>query len=201
MAQETVFEGILIFLEGVGVFRVILPFILVFTIMYALLERTRVLGVEKVGKDREEYPKKNLNAMVAFVAGFLVIVSSKLVAIINQTLGQVVLVVIVMVLFLLLAGSFHAESEKAFFIENKTWKAFLIIVSFLAVVFIFLEAIPGPGKEPSFLEWFFKYISGHWNTNWVGALILIILIILFMWWITYQKHPDSSSSENKKGEK
>jgi len=197
LAQETVFEGIIIFLEDIGVFRVILPFILVFTIVYALLERTRVLGTEKVGKDKIEYPRKNLNAMVAFVSAFLVIVSSKLVALINQTIGQFVVVVIILVLFLMLAGTFHEESDKAFFIEKGGWRTFLVTISFISMVFIFLEALPGPGNEKSFLEWFFKYLSRHWNTNWVGAIILIVMIILFMWWVTKPQKEEKKEEKKK----
>jgi len=196
LAQETILEGIITFLGKIGVFRVILPFILVFTIMYALLDRTRVLGTEKAhGAD---YPKKNLNAMVAFVSGFLVIASSELVSTINQTIGQVVLVVIVMVLFLLLAGSFHEEDKKAFFIDSVKWKYTLITISFISVILIFLQAIPGPKGEP-FLEWFFKYLAHNWQTEWVGAIILIILIVLFMWWIgkSANSGTPSTTDQNK----
>ena len=190
MVQETVFEGIIRFLEGIGVFRVILPFILVFTIMYALLERTRVLGTDTINS--VEYSKKNLNSMVAFVAGFLVIVSSELVGIINQTVGKVVLVLIMIVLILLLVGTFHKDEKKPFFFQEGGWRTFMIALSVLSVLFIFLDAIPGPDNEPSFLEWFFKYLSINWNTEWVGAIILIILIIGFMYWIQYPQKPRKS---------
>ncbi len=198
MAQETVFEGIIVFLEKIGIFRVVLPFILVFTIVFALLERTRILGVEKVkvGGEKVEVTKKNLNAMVAFVSGFFVIASSKLVSLIDQTIGKVVLVVIVFVLFLMLAGSFHEESKEAFFIKEGIWRTLLMTIAFLSILFIFLHELPGPGKEPSFLEWFFEYLSRHWDTNWVGSIILITLVILFMWWIT--KTPSASNDKDNK---
>ncbi|MBW2999610.1 hypothetical protein KY339_02955, partial [Candidatus Woesearchaeota archaeon] len=59
--QQTVFRGALDFFAEIGVYDVVLPFLLVFTIVFAVLEKTRILGVEKV-RDHE-YSKKPLNAV------------------------------------------------------------------------------------------------------------------------------------------
>ena len=68
------FRGAIVFLEKLGVYDVVLPFLLVFTIIFAILEKTRILGVEKVGG--QDLTKKNLNSIVAFVVAFLVIAST-----------------------------------------------------------------------------------------------------------------------------
>jgi len=57
------------FFDKLGVFDVLLPFLLVFTLVYALLEKTRIFGVDRVGE--MEYSRKNLNAMTAFSIAFL----------------------------------------------------------------------------------------------------------------------------------
>ena len=69
----SVFRESIEFLAKLGVYDVVLPFLLVFTIVFAILDKTKMLGVEK-GKDDREYTKKNLNAMIAFVMGFFVVV-------------------------------------------------------------------------------------------------------------------------------
>ena len=49
MTEATVFGGVIVFLEKLGVYEIILPFLLVFTMVFAILEKTRVYGVEKIG--------------------------------------------------------------------------------------------------------------------------------------------------------
>ena len=58
------------FFRDFGLFDVVLPFLLVFTIMFAILEKTKILGTE----DKEGHvSKKNLNSMVSFVVAMLVV--------------------------------------------------------------------------------------------------------------------------------
>src|SRR3989338_8397069 len=112
MAEESTFRGAISFLEKIGVYDVVLPFILIFTIVFAIFEKTKVLGVEKIGG--HEYSRKDLNATVSFVIAFLVVASSKLVTIINESLGKIVLLLLISICFLLLIGSFYRYDEKVF---------------------------------------------------------------------------------------
>ena len=93
------------FLRDFGLFDIILPFLLIFALIFAILEKTRVLG-EEGGK-----PKKNLNAIVAFVIGLLSIATANIVGIINEALPNIVLLLVVAISFLLLIGSFWSSGE------------------------------------------------------------------------------------------
>ena len=107
MAEESVFRSVLSFFTDIGIYDVILPFLLVFTIVFAILEKTKVLGTEEI--EGKKYTKKNLNSMVAFVMAFLVVASAQLVRIINETMANIVLLLLISVSFLLLIGSFYRE--------------------------------------------------------------------------------------------
>ena len=108
MATEvSTFRGVIEFFLDLGIYDVILPFLLVFTIVFAILEKTKVLGTEKV--EGEEYPKKNLNAMTAFVVAFLVVLSARLVSLINEAMANVVILMLVAVCFLILIGVFYGK--------------------------------------------------------------------------------------------
>jgi len=126
MAEESAFRGIISFLTQIGVYDIILPFLLVFTIVFAILEKTMVLGKETI-KDKGDMPKKNLNAMVAFSTAFLVIASVRLVSIINEVMANVVLLLVLAVCFLMLVGSFHGAQE--FKLENG-WLTFFFFFMF-----------------------------------------------------------------------
>ena len=65
------FRNVLEFLDTLGVYDVLLPFILVFAIMFAILEKSKVLGTETKGD--VTIPKRNINSLVAFVIAFFVV--------------------------------------------------------------------------------------------------------------------------------
>jgi len=124
------------FLKDFGFFDVILPFLLVFTIVFGILEKTRIFGTEKVGG--EEYPKKNLNSMVAFVIAFFVVAAKEIVTSLQVSLPMVALVLVILLSFMMLAGSFMGD--KTFTFENSKWAIFLTLVAFIAVLLIFFNS-------------------------------------------------------------
>ena len=86
VTSSTPFREVIDFFNQIGLFDVVLPFLLVFTIVFAIFEKTKVLGTEKI--EGHEYSKKNLNAIASFVIAFLVIAAKELVAIINEKIGR-----------------------------------------------------------------------------------------------------------------
>ncbi|MBT4651033.1 hypothetical protein HOC13_00760 [Candidatus Woesearchaeota archaeon] len=182
MAEESIFRGVLTFLDKLGVYDVILPFLLVFTIMFAILEKTKVLGLEKI--EGTETTKKNLNSMVAFVTAFLVIASTKLVALINETIANVALLLILSVSFMILAGVFFGSKE--FTLESYPgWTKFFMVLMFIGVVVIFLNA----------LDWlqYALAIFVYWDAQWAATIILLAVIGGFMWYVVHEPNPKSKS--------
>jgi len=179
---ESTFRGMISFLGDIGIYDVVLPFLLVFTIVYAMLERTKVLGVEK--HQGVDYPKRNLNAITAFVISFLVIASSRLVALINEALANIVILLLLSVMFLLLIGSFYREGDKVFL--EGGWKTLFTWVMFIGITLIFLHAVRTEDNQ-SWLEWFLEYIGDNWKNEWVATLIFIVVMIGFLYYITHDE--------------
>jgi len=125
------------FLKNFGFFDIILPFLLVFTIVFGILEKTRIFGVEKVGD--KEYPKKNINSMIAFVIAFFTVATKEITQSLQVSLPNVALVLIIIVCFMMLAGSFMSDKEFSFE-KRKGWVVFLTLVMFISVVLIFLNS-------------------------------------------------------------
>lgn len=176
MADTSNFRTVLQFFDKVGLYDVVLPFILVFTIVFAILEKTKVLGTEVVSGTT--YTRKNLNAMVAFVISFLVIASSKLVEIITQVSSQIVILLLLSVLFLLLVGSFYKDAEGGYL--KGGWQTFFMFLMFIGIVLIFLGAIKNDAGQ-SWLDIFWAWVSQNGQGgNAVGSIILLILIVLLM---------------------
>jgi hypothetical protein len=171
-------EALSFFVE-LGIYDVILPFLLVFTIVFALLEKTKIFGTEEV--NGTEYTRKNLNSMVAFVSGILVVMSSRLVAVINETVAHAMLLLLLSVLFLLLAGSFHADEE--FFLEGSWQKVFMGIM-FVGIILIFLDAL-------GWLQRAYNYVMVYWNSTVLSSVILLAVVIGAMAFVT-QGGPQAS---------
>jgi hypothetical protein len=176
MTEASTFRTTLIFFDKLGIYDVILPFLLVFTIVFAILEKTRVLGTEKI--DGSTTSKKNLNSLVAFVIAFLTIASSSIVGVINKTASHIVILLLLSVFFLLLIGSFMKETEEGVFLEGP-WKIIFMIIMFVGIIFIFLNALPGREGQ-TWLDEIFKFLGNFNNSNVVSSIILIIVVVGFI---------------------
>ncbi|RLG28168.1 hypothetical protein DRN98_09905 [Methanosarcinales archaeon] len=171
--EQSAFRGTLTFLNKIGVYDVVLPFLLIFTIVYAILEKTRIYGTEKI--EGKEYTRKNLNGMTAFVVAFFVVASTKLVAIINEVLANTVLLLLLSICFLLLAGSFHTGKEEFFL--KKGWRNLFMIIMFLGIVLVFLHAL-------GWLQVILWYVTTQFNSVVVSSIILVIIVVLAIIYIT-----------------
>jgi hypothetical protein len=176
---ETVLGNVIEFFQHIGIYDVVLPFLLVFTIMFAILEKTKVLGTE----GKEHYTRKNLNAMASFVVAFLVIASSKLVETITQVSSQIVVLLLLVVFFLMLISTMYTEKEiQEGGMAEKGWKMFFVAFMFIGTLGIFLDAIKTESGK-TWLEVFTDWLSQFYTSTAVASIILIIFIVLFVWWI------------------
>lgn len=171
--MATALRGTIDFFDRLGIYDVVLPFLLIFTIVFAILEKTKIFGTEKISG--HEYPRKNLNAMAAFVIALVAVASTKIVGVINQALAKIVLLIIVAISFLILIGTFHGKDEEVKLAGN--WKTWGMILMALGVLLIF-------ANELGWLAPFWDYLTGNWDNNIIGSVILIIVIIAFMAYIT-----------------
>ncbi|MBT3984811.1 hypothetical protein HOD38_00795 [archaeon] len=133
--SETILGAAVEFLEEFGFFDVILPFLLVFTVVFGILEKTRVFGTY------DGAPKKNINSMVAFVIAFFVVAAKEIVDAMKESLPIVALLLIAIVSFLMLVGSFASGKEEFDFLKSfESWKLPLAGVFGLSIFLIFLHS-------------------------------------------------------------
>lgn len=180
----SVFRGTLAFFDRLGVYDVILPFLLVFTIVFAVLEKTKIFGTEKV--DGVDTTRKNLNGMTAFVIAFFVVASTKLVAVISEVLSSTVLLLLLSICFLMLVGSFHTGKEE--FVLKEGWRNLFMIIMFVGIVLVFLHSL-------GWLDYIFVNLLYGFDTVVVSSIVLVGIVIGFIFYVT--KGPKRPSSENK----
>ncbi|MEM4282162.1 MAG: hypothetical protein QW559_02170 [Candidatus Woesearchaeota archaeon] len=180
----TVLGNVIEFFNRIGIYDVVLPFLLVFTIVFAIFERTKVLGTEKI--DGEVVTKKNLNAMAAFVIAFFVVASGQVVETITKVSANMVVLLFLVIFFLMLVGTLYKEGE---FVEKglEGWpRNVFIIVLTLGIILVFLDGIKAADGR-SWLQVATDYLQLNWSSPAVASVVLILLVIFIINWLTKGK--------------
>ncbi len=117
------------YLVNLGVYDVLLPFLLIFAIMFAILEKTEILGRDK----------SNINVIVSVVIGLLLIVQKGIVEIINLFLPRVSLIIVVLLMGLLVISMLAGNTFKG--LKGTTLGVAMVLVV-IALIFA-LTSQPG----------------------------------------------------------
>lgn len=158
-------------LESYGLTDVLLPFLLIFTLIFAMLQKIQLLGEKK----------KNLNVVVAVIFALLVVIPHvtrsyprgfDVVEIMNSALPAVSLVIVAVLMLLLLIGLFGGEAK--YFGVAFRWP--VIILSLVIIIWIFGASA----------NWWWGW---GWFNNFFGSDAVMILIILIVFgvliaWVT-----------------
>ncbi len=165
---ETVLGGAITFLQEFGFFDVILPFLLVFTIVFGILEKTKLFGTEEI--NGKQYPRKNINAMIAFVIGFFVIAAKEITGMIQVAVPQIVLILIALICLIMLIGPMVSGKEELNIFKEHKWLFYTLMAIFLvAVILIFFDVI-------GWLDALIEYFS---TGGYFWSIIIVFLAIVF----------------------
>ena len=153
-------------LESWGIADVLLPFLLIFTIMFAVLQKTRILG-----------DRKNFNVIIALIIGLSVVIphvvggyppEADVVDLINVILPQISLVAIAFLMLLLLVGIFQPAWV------SKSIAGVFALVSVVAVIVIFGGA----------LEWWESGWIYYFGEETISLIVAILVFGIIIWFIT-----------------
>ena len=171
--MRMVFEGINFSdmvkqLEQMGFYEVILPFMLVFTVMFALLQKIKLFGADT----------KNINIVVAAVIAFFVVRVPSIIAVINQFLPKISIIVIILLMFLLILGVLGSGETKGW----TGWPFFIGMVgAVLGIVWSVVSSIPG--FSTSWPRWLVLSPQDK-------AILLAVGIFVLLLWIFSDKKVD-----------
>jgi len=114
-------------LEEIGVYEVALPFILIFTLIFALLQRVKIFGDGG----------KNFNMIIAAVFALLVVRQPYIIGIMNEFLPQVSIIALVLMVLLLLSGIVMGPFD-----EHRTYAVVYIgiAISIIGIAWAFLSS-------------------------------------------------------------
>ncbi|MBU2497097.1 MAG: hypothetical protein KJ767_03505 [Nanoarchaeota archaeon] len=147
-SEPTLLEQAMLMLQRLGFFQIIIPFVLIFAVIFAILEKSKLLGEDK----------RSVNAIVALVIAMSATGAVMVTGIISTMIPLVVLGIIVLLLFFLMYGLFAGELSSV----GPGLKISLGIGAGIAVALIFLYAAN-----------LFKYMTGEV----IGMVLLIAIVI------------------------
>lgn len=174
----TVLGNVIEFFQVIGIYDVVLPFLLTFVIVYAILDKTMIFGKEP----GTELPRKSINALVGFVSGFLVIASAQLVEVLTTISARMVVVMLLIVLFLMMAGMFFkGEGEFKTFLETK-WNSLFVGVILVGVLFVFMASIK-TARGTTWLDELLLWLSQFMTSTAVASVLLILFIIGVVYYV------------------
>ncbi len=163
-AGGTFFGDMLQRFESLGGYEIVLPFLLVFTVLFALLQKIKILGEDK----------KNLNVILSLILSLIFITQTQLVNYLYSFLPKVSLVVLVGIMLLMLMGLFSRDNDAISFAHG--------IAVVLAVVGLVWALIPGS----LMLNWPRWLMLGGTDK----AVILTIALFVIVIWVV-GKEPKS----------
>lgn len=164
-------EGFIEILESWGLSDVLLPLLLIFTILFAVLQKTRILGEQK----------KRFNAIVALIIALLVVIphvlglyppGSDIVVIMNQSLPQIAIIVVAVVMVLLLIGLFGGEAKWM----GSSLSGWIAIIAFLIVIYIFGGAAGWWGGY----DWFERVVG----SDVIAIIVMLLMFAIIIWFVT-----------------
>lgn len=177
----------LVFAFGPENLRYILPFLLVFTIIYAILAKTKILGGDE--------NKKSFNVIVALVMALAFVVPSITgeyayqndpVRILNDAIPGVAIVTVAILMVLLVIGAFGKNLDIS---ENKTGGIFAWF-GVGAVAAIFLIAAGYIRNLPYWLDW----LAYSYNQTLIVSLLVLGIVI---WFIV--RDPENDTDDDSPG--
>ncbi len=157
--------------EEIGLFNVVLPFLLVFTISFAILEKSGILK------------QRNFNAVVSFVIALLFVRNQTLVGLVNNFLPNVSMFLVVILMFLLLIGIFggkHKSTELTMGIAALVSFAF-IVWSLFATNFFRVDWLP---------DWL-AYMDEQTKTT----ILFIAVFVIVIWFV--MREPKKSGDKGQ----
>lgn len=158
-------------LDSWGLTDVMLPFLLIFVVIFALMAKTRILGEDK----------KKYNLVVALVIALLVVIphvlnyyppESDVVEIMNTALPQVSLIAVAVIMLLILVGLFGGEAKWM----GSSLSGWIAIVAFIVIIIIF-------GGAAGWWEnwsWFYDFFGAET----VAIIVMILIFAIIVWWVT-----------------
>ncbi|MSS74333.1 hypothetical protein EXS72_01700 [Candidatus Pacearchaeota archaeon] len=141
----------------------ILPFVLIFTVVYAILQKSGILG-----KDKQQ-----IDALVALVVGLITITFANAVGIINDLLPFLAVSIVLILVFLILVAMVSTGKEGIELHPGFKWT-----IAILAFIAVFIAGLVVTGAWTWLANKFETSSGASWVTNIVFIIIILVAFVI-----------------------
>lgn len=170
-------------LESYGLRDALLPFLLIFLVIFSVVQKTHIFGADK----------RNINAVFALIVAALTVIphitgtyppGADVIVIMNEALPNVSLVAIAVIMAVFLIGLFGGESKWL----GGSLSGLIAVISFGVIIYFFGASAGWWNDFTTKWDWF--------DTNTKSLIIIIVVFGLLIGWIM---RPDSKEEGYIKG--
>jgi hypothetical protein len=177
MADELTYGGPTI-LSHPFVVQIVLPFLLVFTLVFAILQKSKILGDDK----------RQIDAIVSLVIGLVVISFGYATGIIVRLIPFLAVSLVILLVLMLLLSAFHKQGDfdKAF--PNGLKKGLMVVV-LIAVIVAVMYITDG-----------WQYVLGLFTaggSTLVLNIIFALIVIGAILWVVFGSKGESGGDKGK----
>ena len=186
----SMYTSIMAILKNFGFFDIILPFILVYALMYGILAKTQIFG-DPFDKENEARAKfiRSIISLISLSIAFLVVGAYNVVTKIKEFIPYAILYIITIFLLIVSISAFYLPTGKIEEKEFQKYRKVIIIVSIVLFAIITLSSF-GIISAKSIQS---GVGTSIFNSEIIGLIIVFGFIGAVIYWLTRS----SSSSPNK----
>lgn len=159
--EQVNFVEVINSLERQGFYDVALPFILIFTLIFAVLQKIQLFGSES----------RKFNAVISLAIAFFTVRVVSIVTIINTFLPKVSLVVLFLIVLLIMLGIFGSKPEGM----KGGYLVVGLIIAVGGIVWSFVSSLPDYSIR---LPYWLRITSTDIGYLTLAAIIIIVIMIL-----------------------
>ena len=172
----TPIDKVLTLIDQFGFFKVVLPFLLVFALVYAVVLKTKVLG------DPTSNPwVRGVAAVIAFAAGFFVVAYTPVVSAIQTFVPEASFLILIVFFILLVLAMFGITTEKELLGEGFPIAlaviGIIVVLIFLAIAgFSVGQSVPALYTYSQFMMGMIPIELTEETISWLVAIVIILVI-------------------------
>lgn len=153
-------------MESMGFYEYILPFMLVFVVVFAILEKTKIFGGEKGGP-----AKTNINVVVSLIIGLLILSEPTIIGWMNAYLSRMAFFIVLGIMMMLVVSMFGGGDD----FGSSTGTILGIIIALVALFWSLSSGTYGLSTP----YWFY-YLESYLST-----FLVIGLLVGFVWLVAF----------------
>jgi len=188
----SLYEGVIGLLKNFGFFDIILPFILIYALVFGILAKTQILGdpFEKENEARARFVR-SIISLVSLSIAFLVVGAYNVVLRIQEFIPYAVLYILAVFMLLVSMSAFYLPTGGK--VEESEFKRYrkvilaLSIIIFTILTLISLGIITAQSLRSGLESWISNEI--------IATIIIFSFIIFVVYWMTKGEGEKKESKE------